>query len=251
VEFQILAIRNFELQTEHGSGTASLQLEVAICPGGAILMAVAESAIPQTPTLSHPVCSRREARTEAILRAALEELAQVGYSAMSIEEVAARVGVAKTTVYRRYPTKLDLVRAAIRQFLTEALGELPDAGSLRGDLIALGRSVVQLASSVIGQSLFRTRFLERLEPELDQMGKDFERDREKRQGVIATRALARGELHNLADFGTVLQLLSGSLIFKAVIKKEPVDELEITRIVDVLLQGVSPAPARHRAGTRS
>lgn len=223
-----------------------MQLKVAIWSWRASIRSVTQSDLPQALRLAAPSGSRREARTEAILRATLEELAAVGYSGLSIEAVAARVGIAKTTVYRRYPTKLDLVRAALDQFVTQAMGEPPDTGSLRGDLIAVGQQVVQLLSSVIGQSLFRTRLLDRAEPELDRMGKEFEAERQKRLNQIAARAVTRGEIASEADFESVLCLLSGSFLFKAIIKREPVTELDIARSVDILLHGASPASTRHR-----
>jgi len=191
---------------------------------------------------------RREARTQAILRAALEELAGVGYSALSVEAVAARVGVAKTTIYRRYPTKLDLVRAAIRQFLDEALGEAPDTGSLRGDLIAMGKELTMLATSVLGQGLFRMGILERVEPELEKLGRDVEAEREARNRVVAVRAVARGEMASEADFADVVGVLSGALLFKLIVRKEALNELNITRFVDMLLHGVTPGTARRRPG---
>jgi AcrR family transcriptional regulator len=211
---------------------------------------VPQSEAPLSRQSSHLCGSRREARTEAILRAALEELAEVGYSALSIEAVAARVGIAKTTVYRRYPTRLDLVRAAVGQHLDEALGEPPDTGSLRGDLIALGRQTSQLASSVIGKGLFRTRLLDRVEPELDRMAKDFQTDREQRHRVIADRAVRRGELASRADFDNAVELLSGALLFRSVFKRDLVDELEITRIVDLLMHGLQGTNGRGRGGAR-
>jgi AcrR family transcriptional regulator len=201
------------------------------------------------PSHGSPSGSRRDARTEAILRAALEELAEVGYSAFSIEAVAARVGIAKTTVYRRYPTKSDLVRMAIRQFVSDAIGEPPDTGALRSDLIAVGRQAVQIASSVLGQGLLRTRLLDRVAPELDEMGMEFECEREALNRIVATRAVARGELSNEDDFETMVQVLSGALLFKLVIKKQTVSELEIAKMVDMLLNGVSK-PTRPRGGSR-
>jgi AcrR family transcriptional regulator len=200
---------------------------------------------------SNPCCttgSRREARTEAILRAALEELAEAGYSAFSIEAVASRVGIAKTTVYRRYPTKAELVRAALRQFVNDAIGEPPNTGSLRGDLIALGRRAVDLASSVLGQGIFRTRLLDRTAPELDEMGREFDCEHEALHRAVAERAVSRGELSNESDFDCMVQILSGALLFKLVIKKHQVDELEITRIVDMLLGGVAKPSTRSRHG---
>jgi AcrR family transcriptional regulator len=215
----------------------------------AILSTVSDSdtllALKSSPEAS---TSRREARTEAILRAVLEELAEVGYSALSIEAVALRVGIAKTTVYRRYPTKVDLVRAAIRHFVDSSMGELPDTGALRSDLVALGRQIVQLASSVFGQGLFRTRLLDRAVPELDEIGKEFDRERECLYRDIATRAVARGELSSESDFETMVQVLSGALLFKLVIKKQSVNELEVVRIVDMLINGASKPTHPRRNG---
>ncbi|HMA96884.1 MAG TPA: TetR/AcrR family transcriptional regulator [Polyangiaceae bacterium] len=199
---------------------------------------------------AQPTGSKREARTEAILRAVLEEIAEVGYGALSVEEVATRVGVAKTTIYRRYPTKLELVRTAIAHYLAEALGEPPNTGSLRGDLIALGRSAVQLGSSVLGQSLFRTKLLGRIDPELEELGKHFEAERLEQQRVVALRAIERGELQNEDDFHRAVQLLSGSILVMMLVHCRPFDELEIARTVDLLLHGLCHAPARYRAGAR-
>lgn len=217
----------------------------------ASLEAVTPSALTQTHPRPQPLGgSRREARKEAILRAVLEEVAEVGYSALSVEDVATRIGIAKTTIYRRYPTKLELVSAAIRQYLDEAIGEPPDTGTLRGDLIAIGLNTVQLATSVLGQSLVRTKMLGRSEPELQQLGMQFEAERRQQQHVIAQRAVARGELASAADYERVANLLSGALLFSVVFNRQSIDELEITRTVDLLLHGVSPAATRHRTAPR-
>ena len=133
------------------------------------------------------------ARTAAILRAALEELAEVGYTALSIDVVASRVGIAKTTIYRRYPTKQALVQAAIIQLVDESFAEVPDRGSLRGDLIAMGLQVVQFASSVSGQGLFRVGLLERSIPVLHEISENIENDRRQRAQAVAVRAVARNE----------------------------------------------------------
>jgi len=194
--------------------------------------------------------SRLEARTEAILRAALEELADVGYSALSFEAVASRVGIAKTTVYRRYSTKAALVRAAIQKFIDGATADLPNSGSLRGDLIALGLQKVQVASSVCGQSLFRLGFLDRSEPELAEMSKDFDAHVASRYRALAERAVDRGELLSVAALDQLMEVLSGALLFKLVIKRQSVDELEIARIVDMLLNGITKPLSRPRGALR-
>ena len=74
----------------------------------------------------------------AILATALDLVAERGYDGLSLDEVASRTGKAKTTLYRRWATKEELVLAAIRDAgrLPE-LDELPDSGSLRSDLLAV------------------------------------------------------------------------------------------------------------------
>src|SRR5450432_744304 len=77
----------------------------------------------------------------AILAATLELLAERGLDAMSIEEVAARAGVGKTTIYRRWPSKgLLALDAFVISFRAEQ--PLPDTGTLRGDLVAALRGWV-------------------------------------------------------------------------------------------------------------
>ena len=73
----------------------------------------------------------------AVLGATADLLAEVGYEELTVEAVARRAGVHKTTVYRRWPTKPDLVADAARERSVQ-LVEVPDTGSLRGDLTALG-----------------------------------------------------------------------------------------------------------------
>ncbi|MGC4069862.1 MAG: TetR/AcrR family transcriptional regulator [Polyangiaceae bacterium] len=184
------------------------------------------------------------------MRAALEELAASGYGAFSFESVAARAGIAKTTVYRRYGTKIDLVRAAVQQFVEEAFGEVPDTGSLRNDLVALGCQTAQMASSVLGQSLLRLRMLDRVAPELDQMGQEFEAERERAFRPVALRAISRGELSNVAEFHQLLDVITGALLFRLVLKRASVDEIEVGLIVDQLLEGVS-RPTRRRSSART
>ena len=80
---------------------------------------------------------------EAILVAAVELFAEVGLEGLTVEEVAARAGVGKATIYRRYQGKVDLVIAAVRHF-TEGPVEAPDTGATRGDLRELVDGLVRL-----------------------------------------------------------------------------------------------------------
>src|SRR5262249_24075462 len=84
--------------------------------------------------------SRQQVRgwrvVEKVLEATLEELSDKGYGALSIEDVAARAGVAKTTIYRRWPAKADLALDAMRR-VADSVVVVGDTGALRSDLIAM------------------------------------------------------------------------------------------------------------------
>lgn len=82
---------------------------------------------------------RGAALEQAILDAAWEELAQVGYREFTIEGVAARAHTGKQAIYRRWPGRAPLVVAAMRVHAPAFSGELPDTGELRGDVLALLR----------------------------------------------------------------------------------------------------------------
>jgi AcrR family transcriptional regulator len=85
---------------------------------------------------------RIERSRRVILEAALEELGEVGYGALTIESVAARAGVGKSTIYRHWPGKLGLVEDAFRTLKAHAL--VPEAGTLRERIIGFLEQVARL-----------------------------------------------------------------------------------------------------------
>src|SRR3954470_7765928 len=98
----------------------------------------------------------RSARVRAaVLSATLEVLVETGYDGLSVDAVAARAGVHKTTVYRRWPTKAELVAAAAAD-RSEQPVPVPDTGSLAGALAALGHSIAGNVSPELGAGLART-----------------------------------------------------------------------------------------------
>lgn len=81
---------------------------------------------------------RRGSALEGAIRAAvIAELAAHGYAGLTFEGVAAAASTAKTVLYRRWPTKAQMVVDAIGDDLGTALAQVPDTGSLAGDLVAL------------------------------------------------------------------------------------------------------------------
>jgi len=80
---------------------------------------------------------RGEELEAALLEAAWEELAEVGFAKLTMESVAARARTGVAVLYRRWPNKDELVMAAIQHYGTTRPVEIPDTGSLRGDMFAL------------------------------------------------------------------------------------------------------------------
>jgi AcrR family transcriptional regulator len=80
---------------------------------------------------------RGEAREKAILAAVIRLLGELGYEGMTMDAVAARAHASKTTIYKRWPGKAELVRAAVDDYAAGRLTAAADTGSLRGDLMAV------------------------------------------------------------------------------------------------------------------
>jgi AcrR family transcriptional regulator len=85
--------------------------------------------------------TRGELRERAILAAVTELLGEAGYEAMTMDAVAARAHASKTTIYRRWPGKPELVRAAVDARIAGRLLAVPDTGSLRADLLSVMRAM--------------------------------------------------------------------------------------------------------------
>lgn len=98
-----------------------------------------------------PTRRRGAALEEAILRAAAEELADVGYAGLTMDKVAQRAGTNKNAIYRRWPNRLALGSAAYRQLTTTV--PAPDTGDLRDDVLELLRGANRHWSSPLGAIL--------------------------------------------------------------------------------------------------
>lgn len=178
----------------------------------------------------------RSARVvEDVLRATLHELARVGYGAMRIDDVAALSGVNKTTIYRRWPTKLELVQATIEMHRDEP--PLPDTGTLRGDLVrALEDSVMRFASpeKLAVLRMFQT---ERGNPEVEALGRRIRTEHRKARRVLVERAIARGELPSTTDPALVVEIVLSTVYSRVFTHGDPVDRPFLESVVDLVIAG--------------
>lgn len=97
--------------------------------------------------------ARGQATTEALQRAVRELLDDVGYRALTIEGAAVRSGVAKTTIYRRWPSKAEMVFDLVLHSSAE-LPAMDDRGNLAGDMEALSARIVALVAGPLGRRIF-------------------------------------------------------------------------------------------------
>lgn len=180
----------------------------------------------------------RSARVvSSVLRAALKELALKGYAGLSVEEVALVAGVNKTTIYRRWPTRCDLVRAAMLS-VAEETEEFPDTGSLRNDLLMLVRSQGAFARSPRGNSLARVRLAQTAEPDLAPILKETSMPSLKHAQRVIERAVARGELRPGADATFLHDTLLGAVYQRVLFTNQLLDDTFNNKLVDLVLGGL-------------
>jgi AcrR family transcriptional regulator len=168
----------------------------------------------------------------AILAATFRQLVEVGYGGLSVEAVAAAAGVAKTTIYRRYPTKRDLVIAALQ--VEVPLPEISTTGDLRTSLrdavhTVVHRMVDSGALRILGSLLVEAN----REPELLAMFR--ERLLEPRRNLIADllqAGIERGELRPDLDPLVVTEMLAGATIAHHAILGQPLSAEWIDALVD-------------------
>jgi AcrR family transcriptional regulator len=175
----------------------------------------------------------------AILDAAIDAFIEGGWDGLSIEGVAASAGVGKTTIYRRYPTRLDLILAAAEK-LAEDKGAAPDTGTLRGDLRALADAYLRMVDETrAGHAIPAMVAATARRPELAAAYREFVADRRRISAVPLARAVQRGELALEADPQLVLDLLVGPLFYRAFVSRQPLDDAYLDGLVDAVLRAVA------------
>jgi AcrR family transcriptional regulator len=175
----------------------------------------------------------------AAIAATLTELAEAGYSALSLESVARRAGVHKTTLYRRWGTREDLVLDAMLDRAGERIS-VPATGSLREDLLELGRTaaanaatpeVAAMARAVVAQAPHDSR--------LAAANRRFWDERLALDAAIVERAIERGEVAAGTEPRRVIESLLGPIHLRLLLTGEPVDDAFLEDIVDVVVNGVA------------
>jgi AcrR family transcriptional regulator len=175
------------------------------------------------------------------VRATLEVLREDGYRGLSVEKVRGRAGVGKATIYRRYPSRQDLVKAAISHL--QGRLELPeDHGSLRADFAALAHIVGDTAVQT-GGTRFMARMLAEAAQEPDVHAIFMATMVEPRRAAVRTlveRGVARGEVRADVDPDLAVDLIVGPMIYRLLLGGIESEALEPRALVvaDTVFEGL-------------
>ncbi|MBA3604751.1 MAG: TetR/AcrR family transcriptional regulator [Actinomycetota bacterium] len=177
-----------------------------------------------------------EARRKA-LAAAAELIVERGVSSLSIEEVAARSGVAKTTIYRHWPERASLIIDTVRSTF-EHVGT-PDTGSLRGDLLTFFGGLVRAdLSGTTGRIMPCLIDAAGRDPEIETLLERIGVERQQPVLAIVARAQARGELPAELDPTVVIGTIVGPIVFRKLVQRLPVDLAYVEACLDVAIGGL-------------
>jgi AcrR family transcriptional regulator len=179
----------------------------------------------------------RDPSRDGVIRAAiLRLLAEVGYSALTMDAVASEAGVGKATIYRRWRTKEELVVDTVSELNAAEAAELPsDTGSLDGDLRALLRSLVALVNSPAGAATQALLSSMQHHPALAEAF---------RHGPMAVwrgafdemwvRAEQRGEVEPGLSGSLVAEAIGAPVVQRWLVNGEPVDDAFADAVVDTI-----------------
>jgi AcrR family transcriptional regulator len=183
---------------------------------------------------------RGAATEQAILQATRELLVEGGVQHLTIEGVAARSGVAKTTIYRRYRDKDDLALSVVLDMVEQVM--LPELGDTRAELVQfVSAAVDQLGSTLMG------RVMQGLVSDLAvdaQLAAAFQervvsaRDAEVTR--LIGRGIERGDLAPDTDLVLAHELLIAPLYYRLLLSGHPLDHAFAERVVDAMLRAFAP-----------
>jgi AcrR family transcriptional regulator len=176
----------------------------------------------------------------AILGAAIALVREVGFDAVSIEAIAARAGVGKATIYRRWDGKETLVAEAITHLMSSAM-QAPDTGTTRGDVQVLMRVAKGMYSDPATPMLLSglVAAMARSEPIALAVRGGFVASWRNAMRVVLRRGIARGDLRT-TDLELATDLLAGPALNRALIGGKRIDDRFMRGVVDVVLRGLQP-----------
>ena len=192
--------------------------------------------------MARPGRRRSESSRQAILAAALELTAEVGYAGLTVDGIAARAGTGKQTIYRWWPSKDDVLLEALA-VKADLQVPVPDAGSYRADLhafltasFALGRQrqVADVLRALMARAQIDEGFGQRFRAGFLQRRRDA-------LAVILERAQARGELPAHLTPGTIADIVFGVIWYRFLATGQQLDDQLAAELTTALAGPPGPA----------
>jgi AcrR family transcriptional regulator len=177
---------------------------------------------------------RDAALDERILEQVLSLLASRGYAGLTLDELASRSGVAKSTVLRRWPSKAAVAAAGVERLALQSV-DVPDTGTLHGDLLALLHGARDTFARGPGQFVARLLREAGHHPEITDLLDGVLHTRRQAYRRVLARATARGELDPSVDQELLIDMLIGPLWTRLLITREPVTSRYVDANVQVVL----------------
>jgi AcrR family transcriptional regulator len=178
----------------------------------------------------HNLDDRVRRSRATVLGATAELLFERGFAGTSVDEVSRRSGVAKTTIYRHWPTRADLLRDACSNVGTPM--EVPDVGTYEADVTALLMNLSHLLRSAKWTSVLPSVIdaAER-DPEIARMYSKLQEGYSAPLRFVIQRAIQRGELAKTTDIDVVIAALTGPLFYRRWFSREPLTQSFLKQII--------------------
>jgi AcrR family transcriptional regulator len=182
----------------------------------------------------HDVDPRVLRTRQSVIAATQDALGEEGYAAITIDGIARRSGVARTTIYRHWGSLADLVIEAVT--LIDEQWAAPDTGCVRDDLVAQGtRLNEKLSTSEWGRALPTLVDGSSRDPELLRLHTVRTCQRRDQTIALVDRGIIRGELPAGVDATLVVDRIAGPIFYHHLILHQPIDKAYIARLVDDVL----------------
>jgi AcrR family transcriptional regulator len=178
--------------------------------------------------------SRSQRARQAVLDATADLVAEVGVERTTIDEIASRSGVAKTTIYRHFSSKQALVVEAVH-----ACTHIPvvtDSGSLRDDLISCFSGTTKASyDGRLGDMMLSLMDAAQRDPELGRLVRAQTDQRRRFATEVIERAVSRGDLPADVDVDLLVTLVAGPLVYTKLVRRQRVTEELVAAVVDSVL----------------
>jgi AcrR family transcriptional regulator len=192
-------------------------------------------------------------RDPAILNAALATLTENGYHATNMNDIAARAGVGKAAIYRRWSSKAALLTDALVYWRPELLSaDAPDTGSLLGDLDALVERAVRNDNGLVTNDLVLRVALEAAhDPQLASALDDLMLFRGKRiVSTVLAQAVTRGEISATRDWSLVTDVISAMSLLR-VVGGQTVDTTFVRQVIETIILPAVREPSTSKTSTNN